>query len=290
MHPPEAHESASADADADADDRAHLEPGVTLGQYRIAHQIGRGASGSVYAATDVATGRPVALKVVPSEAATRGRFIRETTHAAALTHPHILPIVRSGEQDGLLYIAMRLIYGLSLREMVEHTGPLHPRRAVRIIAAISGALDAIHELGLMHRDVTPANILIATSEPGDHAYLADFGLATAIGDKARWAGTLAYTAPEQLAGTVVDGRADTYALGCTLFFALSGHPPYPVADEADAYLQHATAPVPRLQDFAPEVPVGLNAVIHRALAKDPAQRFVTTGALGRAALFACRAL
>ncbi len=245
--------------------------------------------GVVYRARQLDLDRTVALKLIaPSLAqdpAFRERFIREARVAASLDHPNVIPVFSAGEEDGVLYLAMRFVVGDDLRTLVRREGALEGPRAAQITRQLGAALDAAHARGIVHRDVKPANVLLGE---GDHVYLTDFGLtkrADSAGGQTRaggWVGTLGYVAPEQIRGERVDARTDVYALGCVLFHALSGVPPYGHdSDEATmwAHLHDPTPPLP--QDASP-----LNAVIARALAKDPADRFRSAGDLGRAALAA----
>ena len=157
-----------------------LETGSVVAGYRIARLIGRGATGAVYLAAD-AEGSEVALKVLIPELAQdarfRERFLRESQIAASLDEPHVVPTLAVGEDDGMLYLAMRFVDGLDLREILKREGPLSPERAVDLIGQVAGALDAAHALGLVHRDVKPGNVLVLTTDAGEHAYLCDFGLA-----------------------------------------------------------------------------------------------------------------
>ncbi|HEX8082770.1 MAG TPA: protein kinase [Solirubrobacteraceae bacterium] len=273
---------------------ADLTPGSVFAGLRIEGVAGRGGMGVVYRATDPALGRSVALKVIASEllgdAAMRARFVRESRAAAAIEHPNVVPIYSAGEEGGVAYIVMRLVPGEDLRERVRRDGGLEPAVAARLVAQVGDALDGAHEAGLVHRDVKPANILIGA---GDHAYLSDFGLARhAVSDAGLtrtggWVGTLDYVAPEQIQGTVVDARADVYALGCVLFYALTGRVPYPRdADEARLWAHvHADPPRPSAEG----VPAAFDGVIRTALAKDPEDRFQSAGDLGRAAVAAAEA-
>ena len=158
-----------------------LSPGVggRFGAYTIQSVLGRGGMGTVYLATHERLARSVALKVIAPHLADdedfRARFLRESQLAASLDHPHVIPIYDAGEVDGVLYLAMRYVSGPSLQALIRDHGPLSAAESIRIAEQIGGALDAAHRAGLVHRDVKPANILLA--EPGDHAFLSDFGLA-----------------------------------------------------------------------------------------------------------------
>ncbi|HEY4097742.1 MAG TPA: protein kinase [Baekduia sp.] len=271
---------------------SELQVGDVFAGHRIVGVAGRGGMGVVYRAEQLDLERPVALKLIASPLARdddfRERFVRETRAAAAIDHPNVIPVYSAGEEDGRLYLAMRLVDGEDLRTLVQHTGPLAPHRAAAIIAQIGNALDAAHARGLVHRDIKPANVLL----DGDHAYLTDFGLTkrlsgeTTMTGSGRWVGTLGYIAPEQIRGEPVDARADVYALGCLLFYVLTGVAPYRRdSDEATLYA-HLNDPAPDPRLVTTGVPDALAAVIERALAKDPDDRFPSAGDLGRAALAA----
>jgi len=284
--------------------------GAVLAGYRIVEPVGRGGMGVVYRAEEVALGgRSVAVKILSPDLSgdpeLRRRFLREMRIAASIEHPNIVPIYRAGEEDGLLYIAMRYLHADDLGRVLRERGPLPPARAVRIVEQVARALDVAHRHGLVHRDVKPANILVEpAAEPGEpgggeHVYLVDFGVAkarevdpTLIGSGgpgqgqtgADWfVGTPLYAAPEQLRGEPVDGRADVYALGCVLFESLTGKPPYQGSSDGAVVAAHLTAPPPLASAARAGLPQALDPVIARALAKTPAERYATCGELAAAA-------
>jgi len=269
-----------------------LPVGTELAGYRIEGIAGEGGMGIVYRATQLALGRPVALKLIASELAAdvsfRDRFKRESQLAALIDHPGIIPVYEAGEADGLLFTAMRFVDGPDLQQLLgrEH---LEPARAVAIVSQIAAALDAAHRRSLVHRDIKPANILLADEGGEEHAYLTDFGLSkrtgttSALTQDGSFVGTLDYVAPEQIRGEHFDGRADVYALGCVLYHALTGVVPFDRDSEVATMQAHLNDPPPRLSAAAPGVPAGIDAVIERALAKDPADRFATAGELAAAA-------
>jgi serine/threonine protein kinase/class 3 adenylate cyclase len=269
--------------------------GDWLGSYHLDAVLGRGGMGVVYLATDKRLSRKVAVKVVAPELAEdetfSARFVREARLAAAIDHPHILPIYEVGEQDGVLFLASRYVDGSDLRDLLLRDGPLASPRAVEIIRQIGSALDAAHARGLVHRDVKPANILIARSYDIDHAYLTDFGLTKERAETAglsltgQVVGTLDYIAPEQLRGEELDGGADLYALGCVLYQALSGQPPYSGTDVA-VMLGHLQDPAPTLGDLDRYSKSAFDAVVRRAMAKDRRDRYANGGQLAAAALAA----
>jgi DNA-binding beta-propeller fold protein YncE len=246
--------------------------GSTLAGYRIEALIGRGGMGVVYRATHLGLERPVALKVIArnlvSQEGFRARFLRESRLAASLDHPAVVPIYDSREVDGELLVAMRLVEGGDLRKLLDRDGPLPPERATALLGQIAAALDAAHAAGIVHRDVKPHNVLVEA----DRAFLSDFGLAKALGESgaassASVVGTVEYMSPEQWRGSRVGPPADVYSLGCVLYEALTGVAPFGRKEE----------------DTEPEMPAGLDAVIERAVAKDPADRYPSAGALIAAA-------
>ena len=271
-----------------------LATGSVLGDFRIEDEIGHGGMGVVYRAVQVSLGRTVGLKVIAERFAEheafRDRFVRESQLAASVDHPNVLPVYAAGEEGGVLYIAMRFVDGTDLRTLLANEGRLSAWRAANIVAQVASALDAAHERGLVHRDVKPANVLVAGPGSGDHVYLTDFGLTkrsasssgfTASGE---WVGTIDYIAPEQLRGDKVDGRADTYALGCVLYETLTGHVPFPREDDVAKLWAHMSEPAPSALTFAPETPPALAEVARRAMEKEPRARFARAADLGRAAL------
>ena len=242
----------------------------------------------VFRAFDERLDRLVALKVLAPALATdeafRHRFIRESRSAAAVDDPHVIPVFEAGEADGLLFIAMRYVRGGDVGTLVRREGPLPAARTGAIISAVASALDAAHAVGLIHRDVKPANMLIdVRAGRPDHVYLSDFGLtkgassATGLTSMGYFLGTLDYCAPEQIQGVAADARTDEYALACATFVLLSGEPPFP-RDEGTAvmYAQLSEAP-PRLSERRPSLPVAVNDVLLRALAKAPGDRYPSCG-------------
>ncbi len=272
---------------------ADLHPGDVFAGHRIEGLAGRGGMGVVYRATELTLDRIVALKLIAPALAGdpdfRTRFLRESRAAASIEHPNVLPIYYAGEHGDELYIAMRYVDGQDLRTLVRAAGSLPADRVAGIVAQVGAALDAAHERGLVHRDVKPANVLLAS---GDHAYLTDFGLAkhmestAALSRPGGWVGTLGYVAPEQIRGERIDARTDVYALGCVLVHALTGKAPF-VRDSEEATLwAHLHAPPP---GAAEGVSPAFAGVVGRALAKDPGERYPSAGDLGRAALAAAGA-
>jgi serine/threonine protein kinase len=252
--------------------------------------------GVVYRATQLALQRVVALKVIAPEFANdpafRARFKRESLTAALIEHPNVIPVYDAREENGVLFLTMRYVAGTDLRETIAREGRLEPRRAARIVALIASALDAAHAAGLVHRDIKPANILLAYNGGEEQAFLTDFGLTKQTSSESgmtqtgMFVGTVDYVAPEQLQGGPVDARTDIYSLGCVLFQALTGTVPYPRENDLAKLYAHGSAPPPSVHAAAPDVNLAFDPVIVRAMAKDPNDRYLSAGDLGRAALAA----
>lgn len=234
----------------------------------------------MYKATDVRLGRKVALKVIAehitSDPEFRERFVDEARNTSAVDHAHVVPLYDFGEVDGLLYIAMRLVDGSDLAKLIKD-GPIAPTRVLILLGQVADALDLVHERGLVHLDVKPANVLVTAKETtGEHVYLADFGLTrrgatghrTQTGD---FLGSPTYAAPEHLRGEPVDGRTDLYALACVLFACLTGRPPFKgrVPDVIAAHLAGQPPAVSSIVALHPAI----DAVIYRGMAKNPADRY-----------------
>jgi non-specific serine/threonine protein kinase len=263
-------------------------------RFQLEARLGRGGMGEVFAARDVALGRRVALKVIASELVggegAAEQFVRECRLASAVDHPHVVPIYEAGEWHGRLFLVMRFVEGVDLHMLAGAAGGLAPERAVAIVSQVALALDAIHAHGLVHRDVTPRNTLITEVAGADHAYLCDFGLATALAIPSRgsmctgeFVGTFGYAAPEQLRGESPDARADVYGLGCVLFEAIAGHGPFYGLDDAAKVEAQLTAPLPSLAALGLDVPRDLDRAVGRAIDPDRERRFASAGALSAAA-------
>src|SRR5437588_1617854 len=276
-----------------------LSVGSELAGHRIEGIVGRGGMGVVYRARDLMLERVVALKVVAPELARedpgfRERFLRESRLAASIRHPNVVCTHRAGEELGLLFITMDLIPGTDLRALLLDRGRLAPGVAAAVVSQIAAGLDAAHGVGLVHRDVKPANVLVEGETELRSAYLSDFGLSKRIVSQSgltrtrTFVGTVDYVAPEQLADGVMDARADVYALGCVLFQALTGAVPYPRENEPAKLWAHIADPPPSVRERAPELPRAFDEVVRRAMAKDPEDRYLSAGDLGRAALAAAR--
>jgi YVTN family beta-propeller protein len=268
---------------------SELAPGTTVAGYRIEGLIGRGGMGAVYRAAEEGLQRKVALKVIAPELAQderfRERFLRESKVAASLDHPHVIPIYQAGDEGGLLFLAMRYVEGTDLARLVAEEGALEPRRALELLSQVAEALDAAHAQGLVHRDVKPSNVLIAQAAGREHCYLGDFGLTKRAGSLSgvsaagEIVGTLEYVAPEQITGDPLDERADIYSLGCVLHECLTGQAPFPRATDVALLWAHVHEQPTPPSKARPGLPEELDAVLARALAKDPGRRYDSAGEL-----------
>ena len=254
------------------------------GRYELAEQIGEGGSARVYAAVDSRLGRRVAVKLLnaglveSADPAGRERFLREGPTSAAFLHRHAVAAFDAGEDDGELYIVMELVDGPSLAQHLSANGALEVGDAVRIATQVLGALAAAHAVGIVHRDVKPANILLA---PDGDAKLADFGIAKRFDElddsvtrTGTTIGTPRYLTPEQANGAPLSPATDVYAMGIVLFEMLTGRTPFPDTSPMAVAFAQQTRPAPDAREFRTEVPASLAAAVARALEKDPADRFV----------------
>jgi serine/threonine protein kinase, bacterial len=271
-----------------------LADGATFAGYTIVRLLGAGGMGEVYLAQHPRLPRRDALKVLPasvsSDSEYRERFDREADIAATLWHPHIVGVHDRGEFDGQLWISMDFVEGTDAARLLRERYPdgMGRHEVAEIISAVADALDYAHQRNLLHRDVKPANILLANPEASDQRILlADFGIARWTNDISgltatnMTVGTVSYAAPEQLMGERIDGRADQYALAATAFHLLTGSPPFQHSNPAVVISQHLSAAPPTIGDQRPEL-AGLDPVLAKAFAKSPADRFERCADFARA--------
>src|SRR5437870_5825162 len=252
-------------------------------RYEIKQQVARGGMAEVFLARDLLLDRPVALKVLFPEFAADRSFVervrREARAAANLNHPNIVSVYDWGEEDGTYFIVMEYVKGRSLRQLIRTEGPLHPQRVAEIGAEIASALAFAHQNGVIHRDVKPGNVVIS---PSGQVKVTDFGIARAAGNAQEALtqtgavmGTATYFSPEQAQGRPIDPRSDVYALGIVLYEMLVGRPPFYNENPVTVAYQHVQeTPVPPSQRN-PDVPPPLEAIVLKALAKNPANRYAS---------------
>jgi serine/threonine protein kinase len=261
--------------------------GSRIAGYRLESRIGQGGMAVVYRARDERLGRLVALKILAPALAGdeefQRRFVSESQAAAAMDDPHVVPVFAAGEEDGVLFIAMRYVPGGDAHMLLKREGPLPPARVAEIISAVASALDAAHRAGLLHRDVKPSNMLmdIVSGRP-DHVYLSDFGLskaaASAVITQAGYRmGTPDYTSPEQCKGQPADGRADQYALACSAFELLTGTLPFHRDDSRAVVYSQISEPPPSATSRQTDLPEAIDGVLVKALAKAPGDRYASCG-------------
>jgi len=277
--------------------RGPVTTGTVVAGYRLEALLGEGATGDVYRALDP-RGHSVALKVFAPELARderfRARFVRESEVAARLEHPNIVPTLEAGEENGVLYLAMALVEGSDLRELLRCEGRLDPQRSLALLAQAADALDAAHAAGLVHRDVKPANMLVEPTAEGEHLALCDFGLSRHVSSAASltgergFVGTIDYVSPEQIENGSVDRRADVYSLACVLFECLTGRRPFERETELAVVFAHLNEPPPGASELRPELPEAFDEVFRTALAKSPRDRYATCSELVAAARGAMR--
>ena len=263
----------------------------TLGRYRIVDELGRGAMGAVYRALDPLIDREVAIKTLlpdlPAEvmAEIRERFIREARSAGRLSHPNIVTIFDVGEQDGIAYIAMELLKGHSLLQVLKHPQRLAFNTIANVIAQVADALDMAQQHNIVHRDVKPANIMV------DHAgrvKLTDFGVAyvpaSTITGNGTALGSPRYMSPEQVTGAPIDPRSDIFSLGVVLYELLTKRTPFEHEGDTTIFAlmnRIASTPHPAVREVDPSVPAPFEHIVDRALAKKPAERYARAGDMAR---------
>jgi serine/threonine protein kinase len=254
-----------------------LDRGTIVAGYRIEGVLGQGGMSVVYRATQISLNRVVALKLLYEELSQdpgfRRRFQREGQVQAALDSLHTVTVYEAGPSAHGLFLAMRLIEGPTLKQLIQG-GDLTPRRSVRLLSQVAKALEEAHAAELIHRDVKPQNVLVGT---GDHAYLADFGLIKAPSDDpltqtGQFIGTIDYVAPEMVQGELATPASDTYALAGVLFECLTGQVPFAHPNDAATLFAHVTAPPPRVTEARPDLPAALDEVIALGMAKNPGLR------------------
>ncbi len=263
---------------------------LIAGRYELGAPVGAGGMARVVRGHDRLLDRLVAVKLLPAagvDAAGRERFRREARSAARFNHPNAVTVYDAGDDGGQLYLVMELIDGPSLAQRLALSGPMQVDAALHVADGVLAALDAAHRAGIVHRDVKPGNVLLAADGT---VKLADFGIARRLDDLAHdltatglVVGTPAYASPEQLAGEPATPASDIYSTGVLLYEMLAGTPPYVGESAAATALAHQSAPVPDLAAARPDVPPAVADAVGRSMAKNPADRFVSAGAM-RAAL------
>jgi WD40 repeat protein/DNA-binding SARP family transcriptional activator len=253
--------------------------GEPLRGYRLLEQVGEGAFGVVYRATQPQIGREVAIKAVPPELANHPdfvrRFEREAQIVARLEHPHIVPLYDYWREPDAAYLVMRFLRGGSVEQLLLRKEPIEPERAASILDQVAAALSAAHRQGVVHRDVKPGNVLL--DEEGN-AYLTDFGVALDVGSPERSSGTMIrgtpeYLSPEQVRLDPVSPRTDVYALGIVAYEMLTGVHPFPDTSLTALFDHHLRDPIPAVRDLRPAIPAAVDRAIGRATAKDPDDRY-----------------
>jgi serine/threonine protein kinase len=258
--------------------------GLLLDHFQVLSPIGRGGMGTVYLARDERSGELVALKLLPpsrwrNEERLLARFQREMELSRRVAHPHLAWTYEAGMSQRVYYLAMEYIPGKTLGRIVSEGGPLPVPRAARLMAEVASGLEHAHNQGLIHRDLKPSNIMVT---PNDHAKVLDLGLALMQGEKGETnvvggqgyiVGTMDYIAPEQTTdSSAVDARSDIYSLGCTLYYALTGQPPFPGGTSREKVYRHRGEEPTLLAELAPSVSPGFAELVARMMAKDPAKR------------------
>lgn len=254
-----------------------------IGRYEVKGRLGRGGMAEVFSAYDPALNRQVAIKVLPRQLTfqteLRQRFEYEVKTIGSLRHDAIVPVYDVGEHEGQPYLVMPHMAGGSLRQRLGH---LTNQEIATIFTRLADAVDKAHEKGIIHRDIKPDNVLLDES---GKAYLADFGIARALEATAPFTagvGTAAYMSPEQVKGEALDGRSDIYALGVTLFELWTGEPPYQAANANTVQYKHVQDPIPNILQRNPKLPRACRAIMNKAMAKQPKDRYATAGELAKA--------
>ncbi len=268
--------------------RSQLEPGDEIGGYRLEGLCGSGGMAVVYRARSIRLGRVVALKVLSAALAEdetfKARFVRESELAASVEHPNVVPVYEASTSGSRLFLAMRFVDGPDLRWLLQKQGVLPLPRALNILRQAARGLDAAHRAGLIHRDVKPGNLLIASRNGADHVYVTDFGLTrrrdavTQFTRTGEFIGTTDYVAPEQISGGAVDARADVYGLGCVAYRTLTGVVPFERDSDIAVLYGHLLHQAPAVTSRRPDLPAAVDEVFAKVLAKRPEDRFPTCSA------------
>ena len=267
--------------------RPGLQPGDSVGPFRLQQLLGEGAMGLVYRARREPEGDTVALKVLKRalsrDTIYRQRFLREAEVAKQVEDRHLVPVVEAGEDDGVHYLAMQYVDGGSLDDRIEANGPLAPREALRVSAEVAAGLDALHREGLVHRDVKPSNIML---DREGHAALTDFGLArgpafTVLTKPGQVMGTLDYIAPELISGSAATPASDIYALGCVAYECLTGQAPFAGLRIFEIAVAHVEREPTNPCELRGDLPADLGWAVLSALAKQPDRRPTTARAYAR---------
>lgn len=260
--------------------------GTRIGEYEIVELLGVGGMGRVYRAT-APDGSQVAIKLVKSDYARdetfRRRFIREARIAQSVKHPNVVPVVATGEENGVPYMAQRFVDGLSLEQKLERDGPLEIATAVQICCDVAAGLEGLWAAGMVHRDVKPGNIMLDTA---GQAFITDFGLAkdtqgSVLTLPGQALGSMDYMAPEQIRGEEVSAASDIYALGCVMYESLCGRTPFADAQGMRILWAHLQDEPLDPRKFRPELSDEFARVLLCALQKEPAQRPASAGGYAR---------
>lgn len=268
------------------DEHDHVER-LLAGRYRMTGRIDAGGAGEVWLARDERLGRDVAVKILGANADNefRERFADEARRAASVSHPNVVTVFDEGRDGGDSFMVMEYVHGKTLRDVVRERGPLPAHEAARIVAQVAAALDAAHEAGVIHCDVKPANVIL--TDQGT-AKLADFGIARAARGprEHELIGTARYIAPERVAGDAPTERSDIYSLGLVAYELLAGQPAYGDMDTEELLRQRLEGPPPSLRSARVGVSDSVDAVVRRALARDPDDRYSSAGVFARQLLAA----
>ncbi len=260
--------------------------GTRIGEYQIVELLGVGGMGRVYRAT-AADGSQVAIKLVKSDYARdetfRRRFMREARIAQSVKHPNVVPVVATGEENGVPFMAQRFVDGLSLEQKLRRDGPLDIPTAVQICCAVAAGLESLWEAGMVHRDVKPGNIML---DAAGQAFITDFGLAkdtqgSVLTLPGQALGSMDYMAPEQIRGEEVSAASDIYALGCVMYESLCGRTPFADAQGMRILWAHLQDEPPDPREFRPELSDEFAQALVCALQKEPAQRPACAGDYAR---------